>query len=74
MYYIPTTISLGVIATILGVSIGASLWATRGLERRALPEPDNPPFGNATAEDLAALDALWRQGRGLQRQGQKRSR
>ena len=72
IYYIPTTISLAVIATILGVSIGASLWATRGQERRALPAPDNPPFGNATAEDLAALDALWRQGRGLQRQGQKR--
>ena len=33
IYYIPTPLSLGVIATILGVSIGASLWATRGQER-----------------------------------------
>lgn len=74
IYYIPTTISLAVIATILGVSIGASLWATRGLERRALPEPDNPPFANAAAEELAALDTLWRRGRGLQREGKNRIR
>lgn len=54
--------------------IGASLWATRGQERRELPEPDNAPFGNATAEDLAALDTLWTYGQGTQRQGKDRIR
>ena len=46
IYYIPTPLSLAVIATILGVSIGASLWATRGQGRRAPTAPDALPVRN----------------------------
>jgi len=60
IYYIPTPLSLGVIATILGVSIGASLWATRGQERKAPAGPAHTPFGTATAAELAELEPLWR--------------
>ena len=62
IYYIPTPLSLGVIATILGVSIGASLWATRGQERKAPAGPAHAPFGTATAEEMAELEPLWRRG------------
>ena len=64
IYYIPTPLSLGVIATILAVSIGASLWATRGQERKAPAGPTVAPFRTATAADLAELEPLWRRGRG----------
>ena len=60
IYYIPTPLSLGVIATILGVSIGASLWATRGQEREAPEGPARAPFGTATAAEMAGLEPLWR--------------
>ncbi|MFX1819823.1 TerC family protein [Pseudarthrobacter sp. CC4] len=60
IYYIPTPVSLAVIAAILSVSIGASLWATRGQERRPLPAPERAPFGSAAPEDLEALEPLWR--------------
>ncbi|KQN84442.1 TerC family protein [Arthrobacter sp. Leaf69] len=60
IYYIPTPLSLAVIATILGVSIGASLWATRGQARRAPTAPAHSPFGTASAEEIAALEPLWR--------------
>ena len=63
IYYIPTPLSLGVIATILGVSIGASLWATRGQERRAPAGQAHAPFGTATAAEVAELEPLWRRGR-----------
>ncbi|MDR6637956.1 TerC family protein [Paenarthrobacter nitroguajacolicus] len=59
IYYIPTPISLAVIAAILGVSIAASLWATRGQGRRELPAPAKPPFGTATIQDMQALDPLF---------------
>ena len=45
IYYIPTPISLAVIATILGVSVGASLWATRGQGRRAPRRRRTPRSG-----------------------------
>ncbi|OLT11217.1 tellurium resistance protein TerC, partial [Kocuria sp. CNJ-770] len=48
--YIPTSISLAVVATILTVSIAASLRATRGQGRRALPAPPVPPFRTASEE------------------------
>lgn len=67
IYYIPTPLSLGVIATILAVSIGASLWATRGQERKAPDGPAVAPFGTATGADLAELEPLWRRGRGGER-------
>ncbi|MEO3932262.1 TerC family protein [Micrococcaceae bacterium Sec7.4] len=60
IYYIPTPLSLAVIATILGVSIGASLWATRGQGRKPPTAPVNPPFGTATPEEIAGLEPLWR--------------
>lgn len=61
--YIPTPISLGVIATILAVSIAASLRATRGAERRKLPTPAEPPFRVATDEEDAQLEPLLRSSR-----------
>ncbi|MFC6258481.1 TerC family protein, partial [Kocuria oceani] len=51
--YIPTGISLAVVATILTVSIAASLRATRGQGRRALPAPPVPPFRTASEEEVA---------------------
>jgi tellurite resistance protein TerC len=43
VYYIPTTISLAVVATIIGASIALSLRATRGQERHA-PDVEAMPF------------------------------
>ena len=63
IYYIPTPLSLAVIATILGVSIGASLWVTRGQDRKAPEGPAHTPFGSASAAEVAALEPLWRRGR-----------
>jgi tellurite resistance protein TerC len=63
LFYIPTTVSLAVITAILTVSVVASLRATRGQSRRALQPPTDPPFRAATAEELAALEPLWRRGR-----------
>ncbi|AXJ10266.1 TerC family protein [Arthrobacter sp. PM3] len=60
IFYIPTPLSLGVIATILGMSIGASLWATRGQERRAPVGSVDSPFGVATAAEMAELEPVWR--------------
>ncbi|MDD1475728.1 TerC family protein [Arthrobacter sp. H16F315] len=65
IYYIPTPLSLAVIATILGVSIGISLWATRGQERKAPEAPASSPFGTASAAEIAELEPLW--GRARQR-------
>jgi len=56
LFYIPTTVSLTVIAVILGVSIGASLWATRGQARQAVEVAPVGPFRMATDEELAAVD------------------
>lgn len=61
--YIPTPISLAVIATILTVSVVASLRATRGHERQSLPTPAEPPFRIATAEEDTQLEPLFRRGR-----------
>ncbi|MFR9801776.1 TerC family protein [Pseudonocardia sp. RS010] len=58
LYYIPTTVSLAVIAVILGTAVAASLRATRGQGRRALPTPTTPPFRTATPEEIAALEPV----------------
>ena len=63
VYYIPTTISLAVIATILGVAVTASLRATRGQRRQALQSPTTPLFRVATQDELAALEPVWRRRR-----------
>lgn len=58
--YIPTMISLAVVVTILAVSIGASLWTTRGQGVRALAAPTNPPFRVATEQETAELEPVLR--------------
>ncbi|MGY1739619.1 MULTISPECIES: TerC family protein [unclassified Blastococcus] len=63
VYYVPTTVSLAVIATILAVAVAASLRATRGQGRRAAPAPVAPPFRAATAEELADTEPLLRRRR-----------
>ncbi|MBM6544536.1 TerC family protein [Janibacter sp. YIM B02568] len=60
IFYIPTPVSLAVIATIITVSIIASLRATRGQGRQALPAPTEPPFRVATEAEDAALQPVWR--------------
>ena len=65
LFYIPTTVSLAVVVAVLATSIGLSLRATRGQERRAPEAPAAPPFRTATEEEIAALEPLWRRrGRG----------
>lgn len=63
LFYIPTTVSLAVVATIIGTSIALSLRATRGQGRREIPAPVNPPFRVATPEELADAEPVWRRGR-----------
>ncbi len=60
VYYIPTTVSLAVVATIIGVSVWLSLRATRGQGRRTLQSSATPPFRVASDEEVAALEPLWR--------------
>ncbi|SDY96262.1 TerC family protein [Tessaracoccus flavus] len=55
IFYIPTAISLAVIATILTVSVVASLRATRGLTAEPAAEREGP-FRMATPEELAEVD------------------
>ncbi|TKJ28856.1 TerC family protein [Blastococcus sp. CCUG 61487] len=57
--YVPTTISLAVVATIIGTSIWLSLRATRGQGRQPLEPPADPPFRVATEAETAALEPLW---------------
>jgi tellurite resistance protein TerC len=61
VFYIPTPISLAVVATIIGVSVAASLYATRG-QTRSAPQVAAAPFRVATAAELAAAQPLWRRG------------
>ena len=63
LFYIPTTISLAVVATIIGTSIWLSLRATRGQGRREIPLPENPPFRPATDTELAEAEPVWRRRR-----------
>ncbi|MFP3712631.1 TerC family protein [Puerhibacterium sp. TATVAM-FAB25] len=63
VYYVPTGVSLAVIATILAVSVGLSLRATRGQGRQALAVPSEPPFRVATDAEITALEPLWRRRR-----------
>ena len=59
IFYIPTTLSLVVVTTIITVSIVLSLRATRGQGRRALPILTDPPFRVATEAENAALEPVW---------------
>ena len=58
--YVPTSLSLAVVATILAVSGGASLYATRGQGRRAAPVPVAPPFRVATQDEIRELEPVLR--------------
>ncbi|RAX49082.1 tellurium resistance protein TerC [Arthrobacter sp. AQ5-05] len=60
LFYIPTSISLAVVATIITVSIVASLRATRGQGRAVPVQPTDPPFHVATEEEDAELEPTWR--------------
>ena len=64
IFYIPTTISLSIIITILTVSVVASLRATRGQGRQVLQVPVDMPFRVATEAELADLEPTWRRRRG----------
>lgn len=71
LYYIPTTLSLAVITTILAVAVTASLRATRGQPRHDVlaAASDAPsPFRTATAEEIADTEPLWRHRRRAPRQ------
>jgi tellurite resistance protein TerC len=58
--YIPTPISLVVITAILTAAVAGSLWSTRSAPAHAVAAPTGPPpFRQATAEELAALQPLW---------------
>lgn len=59
LFYIPTTISLAVITTILAVSVIASLIKTRGEGRHEPPAPVTAPFREAEPEEMASLEPLW---------------
>lgn len=64
LFYIPTTVSLTVIISILTVAVVASLRATRGQSRQALQVPVTPPFRVATEAEVADLEPTWRRRRG----------
>ena len=67
VFYIPTAVSLAVIATILTVSIVTSLRATRGQGRRSVAAPAQAPFRTASDEELALVEPLWRRRRAVER-------
>ena len=60
VYYVPTTISLAVIITVLAVSVVASLRATRGQGRHAPVAPTSTPFHVAGAAEAADYTTLFR--------------
>ncbi len=60
LLYIPTTVSLAVITTILTTAVVASLRATRGQGRHPVAPADDPPFRTATPEELADLQPVWK--------------
>ena len=60
VFYIPTTVSLGVIALIIAVSVVLSLRATRGQGRREIEAVPAGSFREATPEELAGMEPVWR--------------
>ena len=60
LFYIPTTLSLAVVTTILTVSVVASLRATRGQAPAAPRAPVNSPFRTADAQELASAEPVLR--------------
>lgn len=60
VFYIPTTVSLAVVALIITVSIAASLIATRGQGRRPVQATAAGAFRVATVEEIAELESVGR--------------
>jgi tellurite resistance protein TerC len=60
VFYIPTTVSLAVVVTIITLSIGASLRATRGQGRHELHTEAAGAFRIATDEEQAAVEPIFR--------------
>jgi len=60
VFYIPTTVSLLVIALILATAIAASLWATRGQTRHAVTTDVIGPFRMASDEESTETEPVWR--------------
>ncbi len=56
--YIPTAVSLAVVTLLVGGSVVASLWATRG-QVVAPPAPAAAPFRVATPEELADAESVF---------------
>ena len=65
VYKIPTSVSLGVVAVIIAISIITSLRATRGQGRHAVEVENAPPFRIATPEEEAEAEPLFRRRRRL---------
>ncbi|MBG6057961.1 tellurite resistance protein TerC [Cryobacterium sp. MP_M5] len=59
LFYVPTTVSLLVVASIIGVSIVLSLRATRGQGRRPVAAESAGAFRMASAEEIEALEPIW---------------
>ena len=59
VFYIPTAVSLGVISSILAVSVILSLRATRGQDAHPQVDQSASPFRTATETELAAAQPLW---------------
>ena len=69
VYKIPTSVSLGVVAVIIAISVITSLQATRGQGRHAVEVENAPPFRIATPEELADAEPLFRRRRNLRTAG-----
>lgn len=65
--YIPTSVSLAVVTLLVGGSVVASLWATRG-QVVAPPAPAVAPFRVATQAELAEAEPVWRRPRAARRE------
>lgn len=65
--YIPTSVSLAVVTVLVGGSVVASLWATRG-RVVAPPAPAVAPFRAATDAELAEAEPVWRRRRVVRRE------
>lgn len=63
LFYIPTAVSLAVIATILTVAVVASLRATRDAPPTTTADRPAGPFRIASADETAELDPTWRRSR-----------
>ena len=60
VYKIPTTVSLGVVALIIAISVVTSLRATRGQVRHAIEVENASPFRLAHEAELAEAEQVWR--------------